>query len=300
MAGIKVILDTDIGPDCDDTGALAILNQLCDEGACELLAVTHCTGSPYGVPTISAINRCFGRRVPIGTCRDAGFLSTGAALAYTPQVAAAFPHDFPPGAPQPGAVDVLRETLSGAEDGSVTVIAIGPLNNLAAALRDDACGPLIASKVQRLVAMAGYFQADKHFAEWNVEQDIPAARHVADNWPSPILFCPFEAGENILTGASLSKYPDNPVALSYRLFTEGGMLRPSWDLITVIAAVPGAEAFLQQSAPGRIHVTEKGETLFIPQPLGVHRYVQPSADPEALTARVEALLDLAAASMRMH
>ena len=257
MEKMRVILDTDIGPDCDDTGALVILNLLCDEGACELLAVTHCTGSPFGVPTISAINRCFGRRVPIGTCKNTNFLSTGAALVYTPSVAREFPHDFPEVAEQPGAVEVLRAALSPVPDRSVTMIAIGPMNNLAAALADEACRELIESKVQRLVAMAGSFQADKRFAEWNVEQDISAAKRVIRDWPSPILLCPFEVGENILTGASLEKYPDNPVSLSYRLYTNGCMLRPSWDLVTVIAAVLGEEALLPRSTLGRIVVTEK-------------------------------------------
>lgn len=295
MAKMKVILDTDIGPDCDDTGALAILNLLCDEGAAELMAVTHCTGSPYGVPTISAINRRFGRRVPIGTCKDANFLSTGAALVYTPSVAAQFPHDFPPGVEQPDALSVFRKALTGAEDQSITVIAIGPLVNLASFLRDEACARLIASKVLRLVEMAGSF--GPHFVEWNVEQDIPAARCVARRWPSPILYCPFEAGENILTGASLGKYPDNPVSLSYRLFTKGGMLRPSWDLATVIAAILGEEALLPRSEPGRIDILENGETTFTPQPGGAHRYIVPSPNPEALTSRVEGLLERAAARM---
>ena len=32
----RIFLDTDIGPDCDDTAALAILLQLCREGRARL------------------------------------------------------------------------------------------------------------------------------------------------------------------------------------------------------------------------------------------------------------------------
>lgn len=39
---VKIIFDTDIGGDCDDAGALALLHRLCDMGEAELLAVTHC------------------------------------------------------------------------------------------------------------------------------------------------------------------------------------------------------------------------------------------------------------------
>ena len=56
----RIFLDTDIGSDCDDTAALAILLQLCREGRARLLGVTHCTGSAYGLAAIDAICRLFG------------------------------------------------------------------------------------------------------------------------------------------------------------------------------------------------------------------------------------------------
>ena len=298
MRKMPVILDTDIGPDCDDAGALAILDQFCLEGACELLAVTHCTGSPYGLPTISAINRLFGIRVPLGTCADSGFLAGGDALRYTPEVAKAFPNDYPQGAPQPEAVRVFREALEKAEDSSVTVIAIGPLNNLAAYLCDRAAARLIAQKVERLIAMAGSFTPESGFVEWNVEQDIPAAHYVARHWPTPILFCPFEAGEHILTGAALVDYPDNPVSMAYRIHTNGGMLRPSWDLVTVLAAFEEDGRLMPLSGTGRVDVDEHGATRFAPEAGGPHRYMRPSLEPEALIARLEALLLRALRSMR--
>lgn len=36
----KIIIDTDIGWDCDDAGALALIHSLCNKGEAELLAVT--------------------------------------------------------------------------------------------------------------------------------------------------------------------------------------------------------------------------------------------------------------------
>ncbi|NRF95128.1 hypothetical protein HQN89_30025 [Paenibacillus frigoriresistens] len=56
----RVILDTDMGPDCDDAGALAILHALVDRGEAELLAVTHCTSNPWGAGCIDAINVYYG------------------------------------------------------------------------------------------------------------------------------------------------------------------------------------------------------------------------------------------------
>ena len=52
----NIILDTDIGPDCDDAAALAMLNLYADQGLCRILGITHCTSNPYGAGTIDAIN----------------------------------------------------------------------------------------------------------------------------------------------------------------------------------------------------------------------------------------------------
>ena len=37
----KILLDTDIGPDCDDAAALALVNMYAAEGMVEVLDVTH-------------------------------------------------------------------------------------------------------------------------------------------------------------------------------------------------------------------------------------------------------------------
>ena len=50
MADIKnVILDTDIGPDCDDAAALALTTIYTRKSGTRLLGVTHCTSCPWGV-----------------------------------------------------------------------------------------------------------------------------------------------------------------------------------------------------------------------------------------------------------
>ena len=83
-----------------------------------------------------------------------------------------FPHEFMDGRPQKTAVEVFREVMEQQEDASVTVCSIGPLNNLADFLEDEACRALIDKKVIRLVSMAGNFTQGAG-AEWNVEMDIP-------------------------------------------------------------------------------------------------------------------------------
>ena len=292
---LRIFLDTDIGPDCDDTAALAILLELCREGRGEVIGITHCTGSPYGLATIDAICRCFHAEIPLGTCADKSFLSDERACIYTRPIHDAFPHRFPADAPQPDCVQTLVDALEKEADGSVTMIAIGPLNNVARYLRDPVAGPLMRRKVARLAVMAGAFEKPGH-VEWNVEMDIPAARIVAGEWEGEMLWSPFEPMEHVLVGECL-RGRSNPVAEAYRIHTEGRMLRPSWDPECVAAAILGAEEPYEWSAPGTVKVDENGLTTHSPAPDGRHRYLRLSGTKEEAAAYLEALLERAVAAM---
>lgn len=292
---MRIFLDTDIGPDCDDTAALAILLQLCREGHGEVIGITHCTGSPYGLAAIDAICRRFGAEIPLGTCMDKGFLSDGPAIRYTKPVHDTFPHGFPAGQPQPDCVQTLTDALEKEADGSVTMIAIGPLNNVARCLRDPVAGPLMRRKIARLAVMAGAFEKPGH-VEWNVEMDIPAARIVASEWDGEMLWAPFEPMEHVLVGECL-RGRDNPVAAAYRIHTEGRMLRPSWDLECVAAALLGAEHPFEWSEPGTVTVDETGLTAFSPAPEGKHRYLRLAGTTQEAAAYLEGLLSRAVATM---
>ena len=291
----RIFLDSDIGPDCDDTAALAILLQLCLEGRCELIGVTHCTGSPYGLATIDSICRRFGIEVPLGTCMDRDFLSTGPALRYTVAVHDSFPHSWPVSRPQPDCVQTLIKALEKEQDDSVTMVAIGPLNNLARFLQDPVAGKLMHSKVQRLVLMAGAFEIPEH-VEWNIEMDVPAARIVVSEWKDTILWAPFESMMNVNVGECL-RGKDNPVAMAYRLFTEGNMLRPAWDLECVACAVLGAEVPYAWSSQGTVSLDEKGITTFTPDQNGKHRYLRLTGSKEEAAEKLEALLARAVATI---
>ena len=79
-----------------------------------------------------------------------------------------------------------------------------------------------------------------------------------DQFPRRIGFCPFEAAADVLTGACLARYLMNPVSEAYHLFTHGTMLRPSWDLATVAAAILRTMAPFSFSEPGNISINEAG------------------------------------------
>ena len=268
----KIILDTDIGADCDDVGALMLLHSLCGKGEAEFLAATHCTSRASGLGALSAVNIACGREVPLGSYPRPGMQDDGTVDRYAAQLAAEFPTRYPVGVPQPDAAQVTSQALEEQPDASVTLCAIGPMTNLAYYLEDASLTDLIARKVRRLVAMAGCFTPGGA-PEWNVASDIPAAVRVADAWPTPIVWVPFEVGEPVQTGAPLARRKDHPAPRAYALF-HGGTFhqRSSWDPIAVHIAVRGNQPWWSLSAPGRVTVDPDGSTRFSPEEGGPHRY----------------------------
>ncbi|MGN1347160.1 MAG: nucleoside hydrolase [Eubacteriales bacterium] len=235
------ILDTDIGPDCDDCGALAIFDRFHKAGRCELLGVTHCTSDRLGADVIAAINDWFGVNVPIGQTAREGFLCEPSLTKYTAPVSEAYRKHHAPAAYEP-ALPLLRRLL--AENRHVTLVFIGPLGNMSDLLRSaaDEISPLsgtelVRQSVDRVVVMGGNFRDFSH-GEYNIACDVPAAQLMTEQCGVPIVYCGFEAGEHVMTGASLEDCPeDDPVRMAYQRYLNGGFVRNSWDLVTVYYAL---------------------------------------------------------------
>ena len=156
---MNYLLDTDIGPDCDDAAALALAVLYARKYGGRLLAVTHCTSSPWGVGAIRRVLQWYGAEAEVGTLTDAGFLTAPEMEKYNRALALS----VSPAEREAGdATAVLRRALSGQPDGSVQIVGIGPMRNLRKLLESgaDALSPLngrelIARKVARLTVMAG-------------------------------------------------------------------------------------------------------------------------------------------------
>ena len=159
---VPVIFDTDMGGDCDDVGALFILHGAVERGEARLLATIGCVSADAIAPALNAVNIWFGRpEIPVGTLKDTAFF---AGPHYTTELAKRFPHQFASGMDYPDAVALYRQILSQQPDGSVVIVAVGPLRNLANLLKSapDKHSPLdgrtlVARKVKRLVVMGGNF-----------------------------------------------------------------------------------------------------------------------------------------------
>lgn len=112
------------------------------------------------------------------------------------------------------AVDFLVDTLTAAEENSVTLLPIGPLTNVAAALIK---APEIAGKIQEIVLMGGAMREGGNTtpsAEFNIYVD-PHAADVVFRCGRPIVVMGLDVTHQVLTTqARLKRIQalDNPVA----------------------------------------------------------------------------------------
>lgn len=172
MLRIPVILDTDIGGDIDDTWALAFLLR-CPE--LDLQLVTVATGdTEYRARVAARLLEVAGRgEVPVAIGRPGDTMERS-------QWNWVESYDLKRyrGRVFPDAASALVRCIHDCDD-PPTVIAIGPLTNVADALARD---PRIARKA-RFVGMHGSIArshdgAEGAIAEYNVEKDVAAARAV--------------------------------------------------------------------------------------------------------------------------
>jgi len=297
---VPVIFDTDIGNDVDDALALAVLHSLQSRGEARLLAVTITKDNRYAAPYIDLVNTFYGRPdIPIGVVRggktpeDSRMIQTPAEL-RKPDGSYVYPHRITDGASAPDATTVLRTALSAAPDASVVVIQVGFSTNLARLIASPDDRALVARKVRLLSVMAGHFPEGN--PEYNVKTDIPSARKVFGEWPTPIVFSGFEIGQVLLFPAQAVEQgfrwaSNHPVADAYRAYMKMPYDRPTWDLTAALYAVRPDAGYFNLSAPGRVTVDDKGVTHFEERPDGRHRYLILT---EAQKARaLEALILLA-------
>ena len=188
---VNLILDTDLGPDYDDVGAMALMHALADSGQVNILATLSSNHDERVVPCIEVLNTYFNRPdIPVGAPKSepGASLTTWHKTKWTDELPANYPHHTAKTSDAPDALKVYRKILSEQPDTSVVICTIGFFSNLRDLLQSgadeysDLSGKeLVAKKVKRLVSMAGLFPEGKEF---NVYCDVPASKVVADEWPT--------------------------------------------------------------------------------------------------------------------
>ncbi len=174
-----ILLDTDPGSDIDDAICLAYLLA---QPRCELVGITTVSGrDPRQRASIAdAICRRAGRDdIPIHAGLSVRYDEGTVVQPEVPHYAALSGHPHRPAEDFPAntAVEFLRRTIN-ERPGELTLLAVGPMGNLAALLAID---PELPRKLKALVMMCGVFTTRLPGVgprEWNAFQDSAACRAV--------------------------------------------------------------------------------------------------------------------------
>src|SRR6056297_508857 len=305
---VPIIFDTDMAGDCDDVGALAVLNALADNGEAKILAVVtnRKDVANASAAACDAVNTFYGRPdVPIGTDKDGAKLKPkwNRPSPYTPALRDEFPHDSPPDDQAPDALQVYRKTLAARPDNSVVICSVGALSNLedlvnstADSISDLSGKELIRTKVRLTMIMGGAFPRSSK-PETNIKLDPAASVTVVNEWPGPVLWQGFEIGAAIHCGAALSSMgKGNPVRRAFELrpYLDGFSIdrgKPAHDQATVWLAVRGPQQeYWKVIEGGRVVVDSDGHTRWKRDYSKPHRYVEIKGRPDPLVELVDDLM----------
>ena len=268
-APVPLIIDTDLGFDVDDVGAIAVANYLADRGECEILAITHNTAFYEGIGGVDTIVNWYGRHGALELGAYTGpWGSAGGQDRYTTAIEADYPAPVRNYDEAQSAVAAYEAALGRAENRSVVVASIGELTNLRDVLK--ALPELFEQKVRAIYFMDGPYNfgcGDSGGSGWSpwlgsTEDCDGAAQDVIARVPATIKQVFSGEGGDICTGGRFNEgCGDGPVKEAYQIWTDGGC-RWSWDPITVYLAVMGDESLYSYTEAGTNTVDYYGGESF--------------------------------------
>ncbi len=191
---------------------------------------------------------------------------------------------------------VIRNALTAQRDENAIVVLSGPATNLAQLLALRDIKDWITRKVKVLVVAAGAYPEGA--PDLYLQTDVPAARKVFAEWPTPIVACGAEVGTSLLfPAASLEKdfawSPAHPVVDAYRAYRAMPYDAPSESMAAALYAARSQEGYFRLSEPGTITVTAGGASKFTPTPEGRHRFLM--VNPEQKDRILKTYVEIASA-----
>ena len=274
---VPVIFDTDIGPDYDDVGALAMLHAFADFGEARILATISSNAFETTAPTLSVLNTYFRRGdIPIGVTKTL-FPNKACSQGWAQVIIQKYPHSIHSNQTAEDAVPLYRRILSVQPDSTVTIISTGFFTNLAHLLESQPDQysylngkELVSLKVKQLVSMAARLDKDSiEGYEFNVMVDPQASKKVFGEWPTPITLSGFEIGQKILTGIKLinnEEIQNSPVKDAFRIALEkdnNSLGRNSWDETAVLVAIRGIGPWFE-STKINFKIDDDGKNVLVP------------------------------------
>jgi inosine-uridine nucleoside N-ribohydrolase len=267
------ILDTDIGDDIDDAFALALALR---SPELKLIGITTAFGdTELRARLLDRYLDAVGSKIPVATGVPTGHDNVFTQAAYArraPRFSALDPTKEPK---HPGGVEFLLAQIR-AHPGQITLIAIGPENNIQAAIEAD---PATFRKLKRVVLMGGSIlrgydgrngERREPDPEWNINRD-PAGLRALLASGVPVFMMPLdstqvhlETKEREAIFAHGSPLTDQLTLLYHQWMagTDGHPATPT--LFDPVAVAYAARPELCPMTPMRIEVDDKGYTRGVP------------------------------------
>ena len=309
---IGVVFDSDLGDGVDGALALALLYGLEGKSEARLISTSTTKASLRSAAFADALARFFAGPPPVagGFGRPAsvppiGMADNGKLAADTPVLSAvldkktldgkpAYPNGIAKRNDTADPAALIRNAMTAQADQNCMAVLAGPSTNLVQVLELPGCLELIQRKVKMLVVAAGAYPEGA--ADPRVKADIPAARKLFADWPTPIVAVGAEVGEALpFPGASIDKdfawAPAHPIADAYRANAAMPYDAPATSMAAALyAAHPD---FFKLSAVGAVTVLDDGRTRFTPKPNGNVRYL--TVDPDQKDKVIQTYVALASA-----
>ncbi len=267
----KVIFDHDLGPDCDDAGAVSIVAKAHRAGEINCLAITTCINNEYSAYAAAAVTDYLGcNDIPHGWNNERNATGMNVRCCKTP--ATNYWNTHGPWPVLHHNTALLRQIF--AENGNkkdITFITTGPITTLyclfvsgADSISDMTGRELFVNNVSWYMCGGGNF-VNTGETEHNFAEDIEATLYVINNLTEvPMTFAGSNVAGHIYTGSVLASCPDAWVVKGcyyHQNYQTGNYARNSWDLATVYFGVYGGAGMWQEKSGYNISVYTNGATI---------------------------------------
>ena len=275
---VGIVFDADLGNTIDDALALAMLFGFQGKNESRVLSVSTTKSSLNAAIFADVLVRFYtGEPGPFAGAMPIGLSLSGKMAAPKPMLDAVagnakYPRSIVKMNDTADPVALIRNALSAQFDQNAIVVLTGPATNLAGVLALPGTPPLIAQKVRTLVVAADALTMS----------DIPAARRLFAEWPTPIVVAGSELGDALpFPAASIDKdfawSEAHPLVAAYRAYRPMPYDAPAVAMAAALYAVRPQENYFKLSDPGTVTVADDGRIRLAPAPGGKHRTL--IADP---------------------
>jgi hypothetical protein len=289
---VGIIFDSGMGNRIDEALALALLYGFEGKNEARVIALSVSKPNLKSAALCEAIGRFYagasnggfgavGRTLPVGLAED-GKLPEDTPMLTVPlsrkneEGKPLYSHGIEKLTDTAEARTLIRNAITQQPDQSCIIVLTGPATNLARVLDLYGVKDLIARKVRFLSVAGGAYPNGA--PQFNIQADIPAAKKLFAEWPTPIVAAGDEVGAALpYPATSIEKdfawSPAHPVVDAYRAFKPMPYDAPTSAMAAVLYAVRSQAGDFKLSEPGTISVLDDGRTKFTPAPEGRHRYL---------------------------